>query len=52
MQQQRIMLTGYIDSVFKVVYVSSTGSDTNGAGSITNPYATLGAAIAGIDGSG
>jgi hypothetical protein len=43
---------GYIDSVFKVVYVSSTGSDTNGAGSITNPYATLGAAIAGIDGSG
>jgi hypothetical protein len=43
---------GYIDSVFKVVFVSSTGSDTNGAGSITNPYATLGAAIAGIDGSG
>jgi hypothetical protein len=43
---------GYIDSVFKVVYVSSTGSDTNGAGSITNPYATLGTAIAGIDGSG
>jgi hypothetical protein len=43
---------GYIDSVFKVVFVSSTGSDTNGAGSITNPYATLGAAIAEIDGSG
>jgi hypothetical protein len=43
---------GYIDSVFKVVYVPSTGSDTNGAGSITNPYATLDAAIAGIDGSG
>jgi hypothetical protein len=42
----------YIDSVFKVVYVSSTGSDTNGAGSVTNLYATLGAAIAGIDGSG
>jgi hypothetical protein len=43
---------GYIDSVFKVVYVSSTGSDTNGAGLVTNPYATLGAAITGIDGSG